>query len=705
MAWLIFAVIAVLASQGLGDVVEEHDLPRIVADKPFLQKQIDLIQLFFHINEPLVDPEVKSLAHTWSLEKNIENFKNVTALKMFLQIREFDMELPRSVPFNIYNLAHQYQAVNLFNLLISAKDYHTFYKTAVYLRDRINEGMYVYVLFVAIIHHPETQGIVIPQIYEIFPSYFHNTMVMNIAYKINAQGRSMVEHYPETFMLENEVVIRWNETVWPFAHNEDDALHYFKNDYHLNALYYNNHLIYPFWLTDKQTPLLKPHRGEYNWFLHKQLLSHYYMDRLSNGLGEIPDLNLEVLWNGYQSGLAYPNGVPFPVRPDYFNLRQPRLMDHVKRIKILERRILDAIEFGHLETIDGQRINLRTPEALSVLWNVIEGNVDSPNLPYYGNLLALWKELLGNSIWRNYQYVKGSSHVSLEVPSILENYQTAMRDPAFYIMWKRIFNIIKVYQSLLPAYSHEDLALPGVKIQKVDADKMLTYFELNFLNVTNELYMNEVERKLGYDEVSVLVQRPELVHKHFNIRIHVNNDVARKVLVNVFLAPKYDSAGKEIPLHLNTENFFQLDEFVYDLPAGESVIRRNPNDNAFSLERWVSGTVMYAKAMSAMQGKLDFVLDTKVLTGYPRRLILPKGHVGGMPFLMFVSISEYKPAEKLDHDTILAVPRRISRRSYGYPLDRPLYQYQVEDLTNIHIEEVEIFHKHTPEITVPYNNY
>lgn len=66
------------------------------------------------------------------------------------------------------------------------------------------------------------------------------------------------------------------------------------------------------------------------------------------------------------------------------------------------------------------------------------------------------------------------------------------------------------------------------------------------------------------DEVSVLVQRPQLNHKAFTVRVSVKSEVAKTVVVKFFLAPKYDSKGYEIPLHQNTENFFMLDQFLYD---------------------------------------------------------------------------------------------------------------------------------------------
>lgn len=83
----------------------------------------------------------------------------------------------------------------------------------------------------------------------------------------------------------------------------------------------------------------------------------------------------------------------------------------------------------------------------------------------------------------------------LVVPSALEHYQTALRDPAFFMIWKRVLHLFTLWQEQLPPYKPEDLALPSVVIKSVETDKLVTYFEHTYVNVTNHLHMNEVESK------------------------------------------------------------------------------------------------------------------------------------------------------------------------------------------------------------------
>ncbi|XP_045451550.1 acidic juvenile hormone-suppressible protein 1-like [Melitaea cinxia] len=708
MARFVFVVLALLAAQALSDVVDFNTTPPKVADKTLLKKQMDLSTLFYHVKEPIYDQELKAIVQSYSLERNVEQFKNVTALKTFLKLQEYNMLVPKGVPFNVLESTHKFEAVTLFNLLYSAKEYSDFYKLAVYLRHHINEGLYVYVLSVAIIHYPETKGVLIPPIYEVFPSYFHNGNIINIAQKINVQGRNYVSYYPQTYLWDDNVVIKWNTTVWPYVDGDYVPMSYYLNDYFLNALYYNNHLAFPYWLSGKSKPIYKYKRGQHFWYVTKEYVTRYYLELLSNGLGEIPELSYDVVYDGYSSGLVY-EGVSLPVRPHYFKLDQPKFAEHLQKIVEFEQRIHDGIAIGYFIGANGEKINLRTPEAIDVLGNVIEGNVDSPNLNYYGSILTLWKQLLGNSIVEHKNY--WNRQIPLTVPSALEFFQSSVRDPAFYMIMKRVLKIFSLWQSYLPPYKHEELAFPEVTIESVEVDKLVTYFEYNYVNVTNVLPMNEHEVKSGYDHLSVLVQHPQLNHKVFKVKVNVKSDVAKTVLVKFFIAPKYDSNGFEIPLHKNVENFFQFDVFTYELKQGENVIKRESTECKYMIDEWMSGHEVYQKAFKAYSGDGEFYIDNNHLfSGFPRRLMIPKGHIGGMPFKLLVHISEYHTpkspvgaaAYSEDLHGLGTGDRYITDvYSLGYPLDRKLYEWQVKSLTNFYIEDIQIFHKPVPEIYVP----
>ncbi|KAL0871147.1 hypothetical protein ABMA27_004929 [Loxostege sticticalis] len=710
MARLVLCVLALVASglcipEPAPSVEQQHT---VVVSHEDLEQQKKLMMLFFHTHEPMHLPEHIEIATSWDLKKHIDMYNNATAVHLVADMVEHEWLLPQGLPFNVLEPEHTFQVQTFFNLLYSAKTFDTFYKTAVYLRYHINEYMFVYVTTVAIHHRADTQGIIVPPLYEIFPSFFNNGEIMATAQRITTHGMHHLGHYPSTYVWDNNVVVMWNTTVWPY-YTKEMPVAYFTHDYGLNNYYYNIHALYPFWLGSDVAPLIKDHRGEWFWFVHKQILARYYMERLSNGLGEIPELGLDVVQQGYTSGLVFQNGIPYPVRPHYFWLQQPWFVQKINKIVDWERRIHDVIDSGFYTTPTGEHVKIHHPEAIDVIGRLIEANVDSPNNKYYKDFISVWKNLLGNSIVHEPVYWKGVPWV---LPSVLEQYQTALRDPAFYMIWKRVLHLFTLWQQKLPYYTHEELSLPGVKIEKVEVDKLVTYFEHTYMNVTNHLYLNENEIKHFVDGKSVVVQHPRLNHKVFSVRTHVHSEAPKNVVVRLFLAPKYDSFGKEIPLHKNTENFFQFDQFTYSLTQGDNVIVRTSNENQFFMKDMPSSYVVYDKVEKALGGQEQFLYDTTLkIDHFPQRLLLPKGRVGGMPFVVMVHISEFHAPNVLygtGFDPKMSLGLGSGARFHtgdplGYPLDRPLHEWQIHDVKNIWFQDVLIHHKHTPEIHVAHN--
>lgn len=66
-----------------------------------------------------------------------------------------------------------------------------------------------------------------------------------------------------------------------------------------------------------------------------------------------------------------------------------------------------------------------------------------------------------------------------------------------------MLHLFTLWQEQLPPYKPEDLALPSVVIKSVETDKLVTYFEHTYVNVTNNLYMNEVESKFRMNTLNL----------------------------------------------------------------------------------------------------------------------------------------------------------------------------------------------------------
>lgn len=241
------------------------------------------------------------------------------------------------------------EAKALFELLYSAKDYETFYNTCCWAREHINEYMFIYTLNAAVLHRPDCSGMKLPPIYEILPQYFFNSEVIEKAERIKMQehGKNVASN---VHTIDNEnVYINSNYSGWYINYNEEQKLSYFMEDVEMNSMYYYLHLEYPYWMSGEKYGLKYDRRGEIFYYFHQQILARYYLERLSNGMGPIPTFSWH--WpveTGYYPSMRYPNGLPFPVRPNHYDLKISENLQHLTEVEDYERRIRDAIDYGYI---------------------------------------------------------------------------------------------------------------------------------------------------------------------------------------------------------------------------------------------------------------------------------------------------------------------------------------------------------------------
>lgn len=103
----------------------------------------------------------------------------------------------------------------------------------------------------------------------------------------------------------------------------------------------------------------------------------------------------------------------------------------------MESRVSAAIDSGFIRDTTGKFINIYTLEGLNLLGNIIEGNMDSCNRDFYGSIDLFARKILG--------YNLEPSNPSQIIPSALEFYSTSMKDPAFYRLYKRIYQLYYRY--------------------------------------------------------------------------------------------------------------------------------------------------------------------------------------------------------------------------------------------------------------------
>lgn len=101
--------------------------------------------------------------------------------------------MPRGSVFSIYNDEHLEQAIALYKLFYYAKDFETFMNIAIWARQNVNEGMFVYSLSVALVQRKDTKNYTLPPIYEIYPQLFFSSEVIQEA-----------QIYKQQFMLSKQ---------------------------------------------------------------------------------------------------------------------------------------------------------------------------------------------------------------------------------------------------------------------------------------------------------------------------------------------------------------------------------------------------------------------------------------------------------------------------------------------------------------------
>lgn len=120
----------------------------------------------------------------------------------------------------------------------------------------------------------------------------------------------------ETFYLYSN----FTEVCLNPMHNYENKMMYFMEDIGLNAFYYYFRMMFPFWMNTKEYDVPQNIRGELYYYFHQQLMARYYLERFSNGLGEIEDFSWDSMrLPGFYSDYVYNNGIAMP-RRDWWNV-------------------------------------------------------------------------------------------------------------------------------------------------------------------------------------------------------------------------------------------------------------------------------------------------------------------------------------------------------------------------------------------------
>lgn len=660
-------------------------VPKVADDKIILQQRT-IFELLSHVHQKELHNKHWELVKDWELMKNMDHFTQPEVVEKFWKKWQVGM-LTTTEIFDVTNKVHWKQAMVVYDLLNATKDWDTFHKTMVWLRYHISTEMFVYVLTSVIIHNERFAGLEMPAPYEIQPQYFFN------AQTIRKAQREKMQRFENLKMVDgmHDLVLLTNYTDSKLMLNDEQRLAYFHEDIGLNSWYYYMHMDYPFWMDADNDKTWNDRRGEFYLWMHWHLMQRYHLERLSNGMHDTKEFSWdEHLPTGYYPQMTYMNGEKFPARGNYYNLKTPKNLENIEWVKTWERRLVEAIDRGYAIMDCGKKVNIT--EDIEELAKVFMALPHTGYSKYYGKFLSMSKRILSAPVttidWHTV------------IPGVMQHYQTALRDPMFYQLYKRIMKKLMHWQKQLPSYNKEDLDFKGVEIKSVEMDKLITYFDLFEADITNAVDVAASELNDGMENFMIKARNRRLNHLPFTVKLNVNSNKAQKSVVQMFVASKYDAYGHVYRMEDNRENFYLMGKWIVDLKEGMNMITRESS----TLHPYVKDRTQFRTMMKNVMNNKWEMKNTEAHCGFPERLMLPRGKKEGMPFEFFFVVAPYmEPAagkQTWDKNIVCGIGagnRWMESRPFGWPFDRPI---KMENwwTPNMYMHEAKIFHKKQSEI-------
>ncbi|XP_068985274.1 hexamerin-like [Bombus flavifrons] len=649
------------------------------ADMDFLHKQKKIFDLLLYVRQAdLSDAEWYDIGRNYNMETNMDMYKDKNVVQKFFWWYKQGMFLVRDAIFTPFNTEHMYEMRMLFELFYNAKDFQTFYKTACWARLRMNSDMFTTAFSVAVFYRSDCKYMRLPAIYEIYPNYFFDSSVIQEAqYLKMSQGTGAGMGNIETYV----VTANYSSSYMMPYMDDEYKLDYFMEDIGINAYYYYIRQIFPFWMSSSKYNMPKEIRGQFYYFIHQQLLARYFLERMSNDLGKIEDFDWnKSIYPGYFSTMMYPNGIPFPQRDRYSALPYYKYK-YLKEINALELRIMDAIDSGYLVDQYGKKVDIYTPEGLNMLGNVIEGNVDSCNTRFYGMYDALARDILGF----NFDFYNKNK----VIPSVLQSYCTSMRDPAFYMLYKKIMTYFFRYKKFQPQYSQSELQVPGVKFESVNIDKLNTYFDTCDTLISNAVSVDSFK---GGMNLRLKARRACLNYQPFTYKININSDKEMKGMLRIFLGPAFDEVQQDI-IYLQKYYYYfvEMDRFAVNLHSGSNSIERRSSESLTTAPGMMSSDIYYDKLNKAISGSEPFTYSERVF-GFPERLTLPRGKPEGLRYKMFFFLSSLEENSMNSYEMPLYGKMMFDNMPSGFPLDRPMFAWNYT-IPNMFFKDVYIYNR------------
>lgn len=210
----------------------------LLANQDLLKKQQDVILLLQQITQPIPNQQLQILGTTYDIVGNSNQYDNPILVQYYAGAVQAGLVQPKGTVYSSSISQLRKEVSLLHRILLGAQNYQTFLATAAWARVHVNEGQFVKAFIGAVLQHPETQGIILPPLYEIVPQYYFDARIIQQAQNIaaqSAQQNTVQQQHTVQQVGQNTVVIPVNYSSQ--LSNDEQQLSYFTQDVGL-ANYY-----------------------------------------------------------------------------------------------------------------------------------------------------------------------------------------------------------------------------------------------------------------------------------------------------------------------------------------------------------------------------------------------------------------------------------------------------------------------------------
>lgn len=384
---------------------------------------LSFLQCFPNTTHPLHNLDIPSqqllqIHQTFNPSAHLQEYSNLTDIQSLIAFVKNLQQTgtPNNLPFT--NAPPDIAALNtiLTVLYHNAHNWPLFYKTSVWLLQRVNQAQLFWALMV-VATEKFTDTVTVPTTTAILPQLF----------------------LPKNYVLPAAGLQKRDTPLHP--------LHYWLSDPGLHEFHVRWHIDNPFWWNEAVYQVPRDRKGELFLYVHHQIVCRYNAESLSNGIGEVEPLGLTP---EYRIPEEY---IPDVVNMDYkdFFIRPANTpmsnFDDGSILNVLReycQRVSQGIEDGYFVAPNGDHVLFQGENGTDILGATIESSsVHSANLAYYGSFHNFMHRLLAGML-RTDKY---------PIPGIQSHSETAMRDPAFYRIHKKVDNLYLKYKATLPAYT------------------------------------------------------------------------------------------------------------------------------------------------------------------------------------------------------------------------------------------------------------